>query len=144
MSDCSSEYSEENKFTPEKIVEKKTRPYILVELFDKNVNNIKGHALYEIGDNEDDVKCFTQKDLFGTADLMVKGYVARQFRDCINKMDDIKTVQICINNKRLAFYDYSIPTLFDLVDKTVKPEATPKPKRKYTRKIKPEKNSLEI
>jgi hypothetical protein len=144
MSDCSSESSEENKFTPEKIAEKKTRPYLLVELFDKNINNIKGHALYEIGDNEDDVKCFTQKDLFGTADLMVKGYVARQFRDCINKVDDIKTVQICINNKRLAFYDYSIPTLFDLVDKTVKPEATPKPKRKYTRKIKPEKNSLEI
>ena len=139
MSDCSSESSEENKFTPEKIAEKKTRPYLLVELFDKNVNNIKGHALYEIGDNEDDVKCFTQKDLFGTADLMVKGYVARQFRDCINKIDDIKTVKICINNKRLAFYDYSIPTLFDLVDKTVKQEVTPKPKRKYTRKIKPEK-----
>ena len=135
MSDSSSESSEENKFTPEKIEEKKTRPYLLVELFDKNIDAIKGHALYEIGDNEDDVKCFTQKDLFGTADLMVRGYVARQFRDCIDKIDDIKTVRICINNKQLAFYDYSIPTLFDLVNKTVKPEAAPKPKRKYTRKI---------
>ena len=139
MSDSSSESSEENKFTPEKIAEKKTRPFLLVELFDKNINNTKGHALYEIGDNEDDVKCFTQKDLFGTADLMVRGYVARQFRDCINKLDDIKTVKICINNKQLAFYDYSIPTLFDSIKKTVKPETTPKPRRKYTRKNKSEK-----
>ena len=139
MSDSSSESSEENKFTPEKIEEKKTRPYLLVELFDKNINAMKGHALYEIGDDEDDVKCFTQKGLFGTADLMVRGYVARQFRDCIEKIDDIKTVKICINNKVLAFYDYSVPTLFDLIDKTVKQEVTPKPKRKYTRKIKPEK-----
>ena len=139
MSDTSSESSEENKFTPEKVEEKKTRPYLLVELFDKNINDMKGHALYEIGDDEDDVKCFTQKSLFGTADLMVRGYVARQFRDCINKLDDIKTVKICINNKVLAFYDYSVPTLFDLIDKTVKQEVTPKPKRKYTRKIKPEK-----
>ena len=136
MSDSSSESSEEKKITPEKIEEKKTRQYLLVELFDKNINNIKGHALYEIGDNEDDVKCFTQKDLFGTADLMVRGYVARQFRDCINKLDDIKTVKVCINNKVLASYDYSVPSLFDLIDKTNKPEATPKPKRKYTRKIK--------
>ena len=139
MSDSSSESSEENKFTPEKIEEKKTRPYLLVELFDKNINAMKGHALFEIGDDEDDVKCFTQKSLFGTADLMVRGYVARQFRDCIEKIDDIKTVKICINYKVLAFYDYSVPTLFDLIDKTVKQEVTPKPKRKYTRKIKPEK-----
>ena len=41
MSDNSSENSEENKFTPEKIAEKKTRPYLQVELFDKNINNIK-------------------------------------------------------------------------------------------------------
>jgi hypothetical protein len=134
MSDCSSDSSEDNKFTPEKIEEKKTRPYLLVELFDKNIDAIKGHSLFEIGDDENDVKCFTQKDLFGTTDLMVKGYVARQFRDCINKMDDIKTVKICINNKVLASYDYSIPTLFEM-PKTVKPE--PKPKRKYTRKVKP-------
>ena len=139
MSDSSSSSDEKSNFTPEKIAEKKTRPYLLVQLFDKNINDIKGHALFEIGDDENDVKCFTEKSLFGTADLMVRGYVARQFRDCINKIDDIKTVKICINNKRLAFYDYTIPTLFDLVDKTVKPEATPKPKRKYTRKIKPEK-----
>ena len=136
MSDSSSESSEENKFTPEKIEEKKTRPYLLVQLFDKNINDIKGHALFEIGDDEDDVKCFTQKDLFGTTDLMVRGYVARQFRDCIDKFDDIKTVKICINNKVLASYDYSVPTLFSLIDKTVKPETTPKPKRKYTRKNK--------
>ena len=64
---------------------------------------------------------------------MVKGYVARQFRDCINKLDDIKAVRICMNNKVLASYDYSTPTLFK--SKTVKPE--PKPKRKYTRKVKP-------
>ena len=56
-----------------------------------------------------------------------------------NKIDDIKTVKICINNKRLAFYDYSVPTLFELFDESVKPEATPKPKRKYIRKNKPEK-----
>ena len=136
MSDSSSESSEENKFTPEKIAEKKTRPYLLVQLFDKNINDIKGHALFEIGDDEDDVKCFTEKSLFGTADLMVRGYVARQFRDCIDKLDDIKTVKICINNKVLASYDYSVPTLFDLIDKTGKPETTPKPKRKYTRKTK--------
>ena len=37
MSDSSSESSKENKFTPEKIEEKKTRPYLLVELFDKNI-----------------------------------------------------------------------------------------------------------
>ena len=139
MSDSESSSDEKSKFTPEKIAEKKTRPYLLVQLFDKNINDMKGHVLYEIGDNEDDVKCFTQKDLFGTADLMVRGYVARQFRDCIEKIDDIKTVKIFINNKVLAFYDYSVPTLFDLIDKTVKPEAAPKPKRKYTRKIKPEK-----
>ena len=138
MSDSESS-SEENKFTPEKIAEKKTRPYLLVQLFDKNINDMKGHALYEIGDDEDDVKCFTQKSLFGTADLMVRGYVARQFRDCINKLDDIKTVKIMINNKVLASYDYSVPSLFDLIDKTVKQEVTPKPKRKYTRRIKPEK-----
>ena len=94
MSDSSSDSSEKDKFTPAKIEEKKTRPYLLVELFDKNIDAIKGHALFEIGDDENDVKCFTQKDLFGTADLMVKGYVARQFRDCINKMDDIKAVSI--------------------------------------------------
>ena len=134
MSDSLSESSDDNKFTPAKIEEKKTRPYLLVELFDKNINAIKGHSLFEIGDDENDVKSFTQKDLFGTTDLMVKGYVARQFRDCINKMDDIKTVKICINNKVLASYDYSIPTLFEM-PKTVKPE--PKPKRKYVRKIKP-------
>ena len=139
MSDSSSESSEENKFTPEKIEEKKTRPYLLVELFDKNINAMKGHALFEIGDDEDDVKCFTQKSLFGTADLMVRGYVARQFRDCIEKIDDIKTVKICINYKVLASYDYSVPTLFDLIDKAVEQEVTPKPKRIYTRKIKPEK-----
>ena len=138
MSDSESS-SEEIKFTPEKIAEKKTRPYLLVQLFDKNINAMKGHALFEIGDDEDDVKCFTQKSLFGTADLMVRGYVARQFRDCIEKIDDIKTVKICINYKVLAFYDYSVPTLFDLIDKTVKQEITPKPKRKYTRRIKPEK-----
>ena len=136
MSDSSSESSEENKFTPEKITEKKTRPYLLVQLFEKNINDIKGHALFEIGDDENDVKCFTEKSLFGTADLMVRGYVARQFRDCINKLDDIKTVKVCINNKVLASYDYSVPSLFDLIDKTNKPEATPKPKRKYARKIK--------
>ena len=130
MSNC----SEENKFTPEIIEEKKKRPYLLVELFDKNIDAIKGHSLFEIGDDENDVKCFTQKDLFGTTDLIVKGYVARQFRDCINKMDDIKTVKICINNKVLASYDYSIPTLFEM-PKTVRPEE--KPKRKYTRKVKP-------
>ena len=138
MSDSESR-SEENKFTPEKIEEKKTRPYLLVELFDKNINGMKGHALFEIGDDEDDVKCFTQKSLFGTADLMVRGYVARQFRDCIEKIDDIKTVKIMINNKVLASYDYSVPSLFDLIDKTVKQEITPKPKRKYTRRIKPKK-----
>ena len=130
MSNC----SEENKFTPEIIEEKKKRPYLLVELFDKNIDAIKGHSLFEIGDDENDVKSFTQKDLFGTTDLMVKGYVARQFRDCINKMDDIKAVRICINNKVLASYDYSIPTLFEM-PKTVKPE--PNAKRKYVRKIKP-------
>ena len=134
MSDSSSDSSEEDKFTPAKIEEKKTRPYLLVELFDKNIDAIKGHALFEIGDDENDVKSFTQKDLFGTTDLMVKGYVARQFRDCINKLDDIKAVRICINNKVLASYDYSIPTLFEM-PKTDKPE--PKPKRKYTRKVKP-------
>ena len=139
MSDSESSSDEKSKFTPEKIAEKKTRPYLLVQLFDKNINDMKDHALFEIGDDEDDVKCFTQKKLFGTADLMVKGYVARQFRDCIEKIDDIKTVKICINNKVLAFYDYSVPTLFDLIDKTVKQEVTSKPKRKYTRKIKPEK-----
>ena len=138
MSDSESS-SEENKFTPEKIAEKKTRPYLLVQLFDKNINDMKGHALFEIGDDEDDVKCFTQKTLFGTADLMVRGYIARQFRDCINKLDDIKTVKIMINNKVLASYDYSVPSLFDLIDKTVKQEVTSKPKRIYTRKIKPEK-----
>ena len=134
MSDCSSDSSEEDKFTPAKVEEKKSMPYLLVELFDKNINAIKGHSLFEIGDDENDVKCFTQKDLFGTTDLMVKGYVARQFRDCINKMDDIKAVRICINNKVLASYDYSIPTLFEML-KTLKPE--PKPKSKYVRKTKP-------
>lgn len=100
---------EEDKFTPAKIEEKKTRPYLLVKLFDKNINAIKGYSLFEIGDDENDIKCFTQNDLFGTTDLMVKGYVARQFRDCIDKPDDIKTVKICINEKVLAYYDYSIP-----------------------------------
>ena len=39
MSDSSSESSsdEKSKFTPENIAEKKTRPYLLVELFDKNI-----------------------------------------------------------------------------------------------------------
>jgi hypothetical protein len=30
MSDCSSDSSEDNKFTPAKIEEKKTRPYLLL------------------------------------------------------------------------------------------------------------------
>ena len=109
-----SDSSEEDKFTPAKIEEKKTRPYLLVKLFDKNVDAIKGHSLFETGDDENDIKCFTQNDLFGTTAIMVKGYVARQFRDCIDKMDDIKTVKICINEKVLAYYDYSIPTLFEI------------------------------
>jgi len=109
-----SDSSEEDKFTPAIIEEKKTRPYLLVKLFDKNVDAIKYHSLFEIGDDENDIKCFTQKDPFGTTDLMVKGYVARQFRDCIDKIDDIKTVKICINEKVLAYYDYSIPTLFEM------------------------------
>ena len=109
-----SDSSEEDKFTPAKIKEKKTRPYLLVKLFDKNVDAIKGYSLFEIGDDENDIKCFTQNDLFGTTAIMVKGYVSRQFRDCIDKMDDIKTVKICINEKVLAYYDYSIPTLFEI------------------------------
>ena len=56
-----SDSSEEDKFTPAKIEEKKTRPYLLVKLFDKNVDAIKGHSLFEIGDDENYIKCFTQK-----------------------------------------------------------------------------------
>ena len=135
FSSSDSSDDQKSKFTPEVIAEKKTRPYIIVKLFDKNYGQLRNYDLYEIGDDENDVKCFTQKSLFGTTDIMVRGYVARQFRDLIEKLDDIKTVKILINERELAFYDFSVPTLFDLIDKT--PEATPKPKRKYTRKIKP-------
>ena len=64
MSDSSSETSEENKFTPEKIEEKKTRPYLLVELFDKNINDMKGHALFEIGDKKRKEKWEGRKSFF--------------------------------------------------------------------------------
>ena len=129
------ENENKNKFTPEIIKEKKTRPYINVELFDKKINALKKHQLFEIGDNENDIRCLTENSLFGTSKLTARGYIANQFRDCINSLDDIKKITIMIRDKQLAFYDYTVPSLFDLIDKQIN-EPQPKQKRKYVRKNK--------
>jgi hypothetical protein len=128
------------KFTPEIIAEKKTRPYMIVELFDKVDDCIKTHHLFEIGDTEEDVSEFTIPSLlgFGMTDILTRGYICRNFRDRLSCKEDVKKITVMINDKKLAHYDYTVPSIFDLMDACMKEPTTqtPKPKRKYTKKSK--------